>query len=32
MKRIAKKMGEDIAEWLEEPTMDAKLGDLEDDE
>ena len=32
LKRIAKKMGEDIAEWLEEPTMDAKLGDLEDDE
>jgi Glu-tRNA(Gln) amidotransferase subunit E-like FAD-binding protein len=32
MKRIAKKMGEDIAEWLKEPTMDAKLGDLEDDD
>ena len=32
LKRIAKKMGEDIAEWLEEPTMDAELGDLEDDE
>jgi len=32
LKRISKKMGEDIAEWLEEPTMDAKLGDLEDDE
>lgn len=32
LKRIAKKMGEDIAEWLEEPTMEAKLGDLEDDE
>ena len=32
LKRISKKMGEDIAEWLEEPTMDAELGDLEDDE
>jgi hypothetical protein len=32
LKRISKKMGEDIAEWLEDPTMDAKLGDLEDDE
>ena len=32
LKRISKKMGEDIAEWLEEPTMDAKLGDLEDEE
>lgn len=32
MKRIAKKMGEDIAEWLEEPTMGAELGDLEDDD
>lgn len=32
MKRIAKKMGEDIAIWLSEPTMNAQLGDLEDDE
>ena len=32
MKRIAKKMGEDIADWLKEPTMDAELGDLEDDD
>jgi hypothetical protein len=32
MKRIAKKMGEDIAIWLTEPTMNAQLGDLEDDE
>ena len=32
LKRISKKMGEDIAEWLEEPTMDAALGDLADDE
>jgi hypothetical protein len=32
MKRIAKKMGEDIADWLVEPTMNAELGDLEDDD
>jgi hypothetical protein len=28
MKRIAKKLGEEIVAWLVEPTMDAKLGDL----
>jgi len=32
MKRISKKLGEDIAEWLVAPTMNAELGDLEDDE
>jgi hypothetical protein len=32
MKRITKKLGEDIADWLAEPTMNAELGDLEDDE
>jgi hypothetical protein len=32
MKRIVKKLGEDIAIWLAAPTMDAELGDLEDDE
>ena len=32
MKRIAKQLGEDIAIWLKEPTMDAKLGDMEDDD
>lgn len=31
-KRISKKLGQDIAAWLRDPTMDAKLGDLEDDE
>jgi len=32
MKRIAKKIGEDYAGWLKEPTMDARLGDFDDDE
>ena len=32
MKRITKKLGEDIAGWLAEPTMNAELGDLEDDD
>jgi hypothetical protein len=32
MKRIAKKMGEDISIWLAEPTMNAELGDLEDED
>ena len=32
MKRIAKKIGKDYAEWLQEPTMDARLGDFDDDE
>lgn len=32
MKRISKKLGEDISDWLAEPTMNAELGDLEDDE
>ena len=32
MKRIAKKIGEDYAGWLLEPTMDAKLGDFDDDD
>ena len=27
--RIAKEMGDDIGEWLKEPTKNAKLGDLE---
>ena len=31
MKRIAKKLGEDIAVWLAEPTMDARVGDFEED-
>jgi hypothetical protein len=31
-KRISKKLGQDIAAWLGNPTMDAKLGDLADDE
>lgn len=30
-KRLAKKLGEDIAEWLEEPTMDARIGDFDED-
>lgn len=30
MKKITKALGEDIADWLESPTMDARLGDLED--
>jgi len=32
MKRISKKMGEDIADWLAEPTMNAELGDLADED
>ena len=32
MKRITKKLGEDIAGWLAEPTMNAELGDLEDED
>ena len=32
LKRIAKKIGEDIATWLSEPTMDAKLGDIKEEE
>jgi len=31
LKRIAKKLGEDIADWLREPTMDARLGDIKDE-
>jgi len=31
LKRVAKKLGEDIGEWLEEPTMDAMLGDAAPD-
>ena len=27
LKRVAKKLGEDIAQWLEAPEMDAMLGD-----
>lgn len=27
LKRVAKKIGEDVAEWLEAPEMDAMLGD-----
>lgn len=30
LKRVAKKLGEDIADWLREPTMDAYLGDIKD--
>ena len=30
MKKITKALGEDVAEWLESPTMDARIGDLED--
>jgi len=32
MKRIVKKMGEDVAVWLVEPGMDDELGDLEDED
>ena len=32
LKRISKAIGEDVAEWLKEPTMGAELGDLEDDD
>ena len=32
MKRITKKLGEDIAIWLAAPTMSAELGDLEDED
>ena len=32
LKRVVKKLGKDIAPWIKSPTMDAKLGDLEDDE
>ena len=31
LKRIAKKLGEDIADWLREPTMNARLGDIKDE-
>jgi len=31
LKRIAKKIGSDIAGWLVEPTKDARLGDLKDE-
>ena len=31
LKRVAKKLGGDIAAWLAQPTMDAKLGDSEHD-
>ena len=31
LKRLAKKLGEDIATWLTEPTMDVQLGDLSSD-
>lgn len=31
LKRIAKKLGEDIATWLREPTMNARLGDIKDE-
>jgi hypothetical protein len=32
LKRVSKKLGEDIAGWLRAPTMEATLGDLEDEE
>lgn len=31
LKRIAKKLGGDIAGWLREPTMNARLGDIKDE-
>lgn len=31
LKRVAKKLGEDIGDWLKEPTMDAMLGDAAPD-
>jgi len=31
LKRVAKKLGEDIAEWLENPEMNAMLGDAAPD-
>ena len=31
LKRVSKKLGEDIAGWLVEPTMDARLGDAAND-
>ena len=31
LKRVAKKMGEDLGEWLEAPEMDAMLGDAAPD-
>lgn len=31
LKRIAKKLGEDLADWLREPTMNARLGDIKDE-
>ncbi len=31
LKRVAKKMGSDIAGWLAEPTTNARLGDLRDE-
>lgn len=31
LKRVAKKLGEDIAEWLEAPEMDSMLGDAAPD-
>jgi hypothetical protein len=32
LKRVAKKIGEDVAEWLEAPEMDAMLGDAAPDD
>ena len=31
-KRLAKKLGEDIADWLAEPTIDARVGDFKEEE
>ena len=31
LKRVAKKIGEDVAEWLEAPEMDSMLGDAAPD-
>lgn len=31
LERVVEKIGEDVADWLREPTMDARLGDLEDE-
>lgn len=32
LKRVVEKIGEDVADWLREPTMDARLGDIKDED
>ena len=32
LKRVSKKLGQDIADWLRAPTMEATVGDLQDEE